>query len=221
MNRLLIRSAIVAAAAILGTGLVASAANKPPTLQELSGKDGTPRVVLLLRVVTEVDGEIVEPFRHSGSIDNINFGLSGFETGMGVKEIATRYLSGESRKEGWVSLIVKPGLQYVAIREPMWHNAFVYNARWKTCPRWRIEIPAGSQVHYAGTFFLPGRGRFMFSGPRQMVEFDTTRLEVRDESLRAAEICRQLMPEFAPPTVRLAELHKAGDTMIIETPAGK
>lgn len=221
MKSVLIRSAIAGAAAILAAGVVAGAANKPPTIRELAGKDGTPRVVLLLRVVTEVDGEIVEPFRHSGSIDNVNFGLGGFETGMGVKETAARFLSGQSRKEGWVCLIVKPGLQYLAIREPMWHNAFAYSARWKTCPRWRVEVPAVSRVHYAGTFFLPGKGRFMFSGPRQMVEFDTTRLEVRDESPLAAEICRQLMPELEPLSVQLAELHEPGDTIIIETPAGR
>ena len=210
--------AVFGAILLLAGGVVANAANRPPTDKELTGKDGKPLTVLLIRIVTEVDGSPTGPFRHIASVDNVTFGLGGFETGMGVKEIGAKFLSDDTRKEGWTYLLVKPGLHYLAVREPMWKNAFAYSARWKTCPRWRVEIPPGSRVHYAGTLFLPGSGRAMLFGPRQMVEFDSSRLEVRDESVRAAEICRQYLAGLVPLTIRMAVELKPGETMIIETP---
>lgn len=205
--------------AAIGAGAVL--AKGPPSAQELVDRDGNPLTVLLLRVLIEVDGQPAEPFRNTVPVDNVSFGIGGFETGMGVKEVGARFLSKETRKEGWTYLLVRPGLHYLAVHEPISTNAFANNARWTTCPRWRIEIPADSRVHYAGTLFLPGKGRAMIFGPRQLVEFDTTRMEVRDDSVRAADLCHSFLHALVPMTIQLAKEQRPGDTMIIETPPEK
>lgn len=43
-----------------------------------------------------------------------------------------RFLSGETRKEGWTYLLLEPGLHYLAAHEPQSTNVFAYDARWST-----------------------------------------------------------------------------------------
>lgn len=193
----------------------------PPAAHELHTKDGRPLAVLLLRVVTEVDGQPAVAFRHASAVDDVSFGISDFSTGMSAKPVAVRFLSDETREDGWVCLMLEPGLRYIATREPISTNAFAYERRWKTCPRWSVEIPKGARLVYGGTLFLPGTGRWMALGRRQMVRFDDSRLEVRDESAGAGAICEKWLPDLLPMFVQLAREHRAGDTMIIETPSGK
>jgi len=202
-------------------GPAAVAKSGPPSARELQNREGRPLSVLLLRVVLEVDGQPGVAFRHASPVDNVSFGLSDFSTGMSAKPVTVRFLSDNTRMDGWAYLVLDLGPHYIAAREPMSTNAFAYDARWKTCPRWSLEIPADARLVYGGTLFLPGKGRAMIFGPRQMVEFDSTRLEVRDESSEAGAICRKWFPDLLPLSVQLAKEHRHGDTMIIETPPEK
>lgn len=202
-------------------GPVVAAKPGPPAARELHTSEGQPLVVLLLRVVTEVDGQPGAAFRHDSPVDDVSFGLSDFTTGMRVKPLKTRFLSDETRMDGWAYLLLEPGPRYIATREPISRNAFAYEARWETCPRWSVDIPADSRLLYGGTLYLPGKGRAMISGPRQMVEFDSSRLEVRDESVAAEAMGRRWFPELLPMTVQIAREHRPGDTIIIETPTEK
>lgn len=207
---------VLLATALTGSGLAAK--KGPPSPQELRTGGERPLSVLLLRIILEVDGQPGAAFPSGSTGDGVTIGLSDFSTGVSAKPVAVRFLSDETRLDGWVYLVLEPGPRYLATREPRSQNAFDYEARWKTCPHWSLEIPANSRLVYGGTLFLPGAGRWMMFGPRAMVEFDSSRLEVRDESAEAEAICRKWFPDLLPMSVQLAEEHRPGDTMIIETP---
>jgi hypothetical protein len=208
---------LLAAFASLGV----AAKSGPPARLDLLTVEGRPLTVLLLRIVLVVDGQQTAAFRHGATTDDVTIGISDFTTGMSAKPVAIQFLSEDTRLEGWVYLMLEPGLRYIAVREPISTNVLTYNARWKTCPRWRVEIPSNTKLVYGGTLFLPGKGRWMISGPRQMVRFDRSRIEVRDQSNEAEAICRKWLPELLPLSIQLAKEHRPEDTMIIETPAGK
>jgi len=204
---------------LLGSGCATSPG--PPEKGELLTPDGKPRAVLLVRITTEVDGQPATAFSSMLPEDNIWLGLEDFSTGVTATPAELRFLSGETRKEGWTYLLLEPGLHYLAAHEPQSTNVFAYDARWSTCPRWSIEIPNGARVIYGGTLFLPGTGRTMILGPRQLVTFDPARLEIRDETSAAQALARQWFPNLTPMSVQFLKGHKLGDTIIIETPVGK
>ena len=193
----------------------------PPRAKQLQTHDGRQNSILLLRVVTEVDGRTAPPFPSWLSLDDVWLGLGDFSSGGEIKSAPLRFLSAETRQEGWTYLLLQPGTYYLAAHEPVSTSASTYNAQWKTRPRWSVEVPAGARLCYGGTLYVPGRGRWMLFAPRRLAEFDRTRLEVRDESTLAQKIANQWFPTLLPISVALAKEHHVGDTIILQTPPGK
>jgi hypothetical protein len=192
-----------------------------PKAADLQTRDGRPKTVVLLRAITDVEGRIAPPFEALSPPDNLAIGCGGFSSGGNIKPVTLRFLSAETRKEGWTYLLLEPGFYYLSALPPISGNALAYDAQWKTSPRWSIEIPPGARIFYAGTFYLPGKGRWMLFRSRQLAAFDTNRIEVRDETSQAEQIVRQNCPELLPMSVQLAKAHQPGDTMILRTPIGK
>ena len=202
---------------LCGSGCTAFSPGAANT-RELTIPGGSRQTVLLLRVVTEVDGVAGAAFRSLAPDDDIWLGLADFSNGLTAKPASLHFLSDRTRLEGWVYLLLEPGNHYIAAHEPSSTNAFAHNARWTTCPRWSIDIQSGSRLLYGGTLFLPGTGRWLIFGPRMLVSFDETRLEVRDETATAEVIAKQWFPALLPMSVQLLKEHRPGDTMIIDTP---
>ncbi len=213
-------SAIAGMLLVLGGGC---ATVKPgaPGAQDVSMQGGRQQTVLLLRVVTEVDGESSPAFRSTAPDDDIWLGLANFSSGLNLKPAELQFLSDGTRTEGWTYLLVQPGVQYIGAHEPRSRNVFAHNARWTTCPRWSVDIPAGARLVYGGSLFLPGNGRVIFFGPRMLVSFDEERLEVRDESETAETIARQWFSDLLPMSIQLLKRQVPGETLIIDTPSAK
>ncbi|HVM51375.1 MAG TPA: hypothetical protein VMU04_25315 [Candidatus Acidoferrum sp.] len=214
------------AAMLLGAGTLALAlagAGCATTSGPPSEIQARQHAVLLLRVVTEVEGRIAPPFPSSIlPTDNVAIGVGDFFSGGKIRAATLRFLSGDTRKEGWAYLLLEPGqVYYLAAHAPISTSAWKYEALWAVCPRWSVEVPANTWLVYAGTLYLPGKGQWRLFGGRQLVEVDQRRAEVRDESGQAEEIAKQWLPGLGHMSVQLARKWEPGDTIILQTPPGK
>ena len=207
--------------ALAGAGCAATSG--PPRPQALPTRGAIQKAVLLVRVITEVEGKIAPPFPSSLlSVDNLCLGVGDFSSGGKIRPAPMRFLSEDTRRAGWTYLLLEPGqIYYLAAHEPTSTSASIYDARWQTCPRWSIEIPADARLVYGGTLYLPGKGRWMIVGPRKLASFDRAQLAIRDETALALEISKRWFPALLPMSVQLAKEHRPGDTIILQTPPGK
>jgi hypothetical protein len=213
----------LAAAVLALAGAGCAATSGPPRPQDLLTRGAKQKAVLLVRVITEVEGQIAPPFPSSMSpADNLSLGVGDFSSGGKIQSGKIHFLSDDTRNEGWTYILLEPGqVYYLAARAPMSTSAATYNAQWGTCPRWSIEIPADARLVYGGTLYLPGKGRWMIVGPRKLASFDRAQLAIRDESALASEISRRWFPTLLPMSVQLAKEYHPGDTIILQTPPGK
>lgn len=211
--------AIILALAGAGCATISSV----PKASKMQSRDGGQKAVLLLRVITEVEGKSAAAFPSSVlPWDMIAFGVGDFSSGGQIKPAILRFLSAESREQGWAYLLLEQGqVYYLAAHEPISTSPDEYNARWAVCPRWSVELPINTRVVYGGTLYLPGTGRWMLFTARNLVTFDRQRIEVRDESTEAEQVAKQWLSALGPMSVHLARKWEPGETVIIQTPTGK
>lgn len=193
-----------------------------PTSAELRSKDRRSQAVVLLRVVTEIDGKDCPAFPSSISVDSIWLGLGDFSTGGKIRPSAQRFLSKDTRKNGWTYLLLEPGIYYLAPHAPQNENAFAYDASWKTTqPCWRVDVPNETPVIYAGTLFVPGKGLWQIFGGRRMSVFDTERFEVRNEPALATAIHQEWLKDLGTLSTQLVQPHSPSEPITLETPRGR
>jgi hypothetical protein len=150
---------------------------------------------------------------------NIALGVGDFWTGGKIKAAKLRFLSDDTRNEGWTYLLLEPGqIYYLAAHEPISTGSMDYDALWEVCPRWSIEIPANGRLIYGGTLYLPGTGRWMLLRAKQLAEFDRGHVEVRDESGQAEQIAKRWFASLGLMSIQLAKKCELGDTIILQTP---
>jgi hypothetical protein len=91
-----------------------------PTARESAAMSAGEKKIVLLRLECTVQNQPYEPFRPSlGAEFNIGLGLGSFETGGRPKFIDTlRFLSPESRREGWTYFVLPPNIYYLAVYPP-------------------------------------------------------------------------------------------------------
>ena len=207
--------------ALAGAGCAATSG--PPRPQALQARGAKQAAILLVRVITEVEGQIAPPFPSSLSpVDNLCLGMGDFSSGGKIRPAPMRFLSEDTREAGWTYILLEPGqVYYLAAHEPTSTGASIYEARWQTCPRWSLEIPADARLVYGGTLYLPGKGRWMIVGPRKLAAFDRTQVAIHDETALALAISKKWFPALLPMSVQLAKEYHPGDTIILQTPPGK
>lgn len=163
------------------------------------------RTLLLLRLIgTDQHGSTRQPLIGSFSADPIGTGWGDFESGGQPLAWLPHSPSEAAWAEGWASMVLSPGYYYLAILPPRRTDAFTYAAMLDRAPRWRIEVPAGAPVVYAGTLSLaertePGLLSTLWVG----IDYD--RSEVRDETTAATALVARDLPALQPPRTRLAE----------------
>jgi hypothetical protein len=211
----------------LGTVLIALAASScmnvgRPTAEDLRTKDGHDRAVVLIRMVTEIDGRKAPVFTATYANSSIWLGLGGFSTGGKLQVAPLRFFSKETRLDGWTYLLLEPGVHYLAPHPGQNTDAVTYDNSWKkTSPRWRFEVPRNVPVVYVGTLFAPGRGQWVLFGDRALYEFEENRFEVRDESVAAEAIHETWLKDLGSLTTKLAVNHSSSEPIILETPPGR
>ena len=188
----------------------------PPAATELKAVQTGRTAIVLFRVTSEVDGEPYEPFSHTLIDDNIGLALGGFETGGKVEPVQSyRFLSKETRQQGWIYFILEPGTYYLAVQPPRNTNAFTYASGFQYAPHWRIDVPTDARLVYAGTLHLPGSGQWVLFGSRRLTSF--TALTVRNEEDLARKIASEHLAELGTPLTVPMQLYTGGP-ILLRTP---
>lgn len=203
--------------------LTAGCASTPPqNAAELQTKDGHARAVVLLRVLTEIDGRTLPAFPAAYALDSLWLGLGDFSSGGKLRVAPLAFFSKKTRLDGWTYLLLEPGLYYLGPHPPQNENSFAYDRSWRgMTPCWRLEIPRDAGVIYAGTLFIPGRGMGQIFGGRRLQAFDRQRFEVRDETIFAERMWESWLKGLGRLATRLVTPHAATEPLILETPPGR
>jgi hypothetical protein len=174
---------------------------------ELAAIDSGASVAVLLRLVAHDEmGNRLDPFKASyrsktGSYLGLDIG--DFDSGGKVPKMHDFHiLSTEAWNEGWLTLILPPGYYYLVIGPYTFAGNYRPEDYYTSLPRWRIEVPKGAAVIYAGTFlFHHFTGSFWPRGPLD----PATKIE--DETDLALQAARRDLPSLPPPVTRITIRH--------------
>ncbi len=144
---------------------------------------------ILVRLIIDVDGEVIEkPF------DYLKIQKAGFTTVGDYEDVKLKSIKGKYRETGWFVLKADPGdLLYLLILKKKRGKIYlpIYH------PPWKVDVPEAPLV-YAGTF------HYESSEPgSRFVNCD----EVLDETSLARQVAAEIYPE-EDLTVSLAERHE-------------
>lgn len=203
---------------ILCAHLAGCASVTGPTTSELSAIDSGGKAIVLFRIKSTIDGKPYEPFSFTVVMDNVNFGLGSFETAGEPRPVVNRYLSEESRREGWTYLVLSPGIYYLAVRPPQRTDAFTYDRMLQSAPRWRIDVSKLSKLVYVGTLSLTGAADPLIFGGRIMNSINSDNVIIENEQVRASKLLSEHFPGLGTLQTVLMKRWKIGDPIIIRSP---
>lgn len=186
-----------------------------PTVNERTAVGAGEMAIVLLRVDSTVENQQpYEAFKHSITDDNISFGLGAFDTGGEPRRLALlRFLSPESRKDGWTYFALPPGIHYLAVYPPRRTDVWTYERSLKNAPRWRLDIPPNARLIYAGTLRFTGKSTPLLSGERIMTSIQIDSMSVTNEEELARKLLTKELPEFGEVQSALLRLHE-GPTIL-------
>jgi hypothetical protein len=209
---------MAALAALMLTLLVGECAPDAPVSRDemVAIHDGRSAVILLRIVGTTQRGEPLKPLPEVHQFDRDREKSGGVRVG-GMTfpppppaSLDYRILSEEGQMDGWVAFIRPPGYYYL--------DFLVLRGKGEAPQReqgepqllaWRIEVPPGEAVIYAGTFRLSGSalGPGCCGRDDLLIWIGYTTAQVEDESRDAALMARRDLPSLPQPLTRLAVLH--------------
>lgn len=197
------------------SNLVGCASIELPTTNERTAVGAGEMAIVLLRVDTTVENQQpYEAFKHSMTEDNISFGVGSFDTGGEPRRLALmRFLSPESRKDGWTYFALPHGIHYLAAYPPRRTDVWTYERNIKNAPRWRLDIPPNTKLIYAGTLHLTGKSTPLLFGERIMTSIQIDKMSVTNEEVLARKLLTKEFPEFGEVHSALLRLHE-GSTIL-------
>lgn len=170
-----------------------------PTDKERSSILSGKQTILLLRIICELeDGTSVEAFASSLIMDNVNIGLGGFLIGGKVKRVLPRFLSSETRKQGWIYLILEPGVHYFAFQGPQTSDSFSWEKELRYAPRFQVNIPKNNTLVYIGSLHLYCHSRGSLFGAKRCDFFDKSRMLVENEERLSEKVTTEYLSSFGP-----------------------
>jgi hypothetical protein len=200
---------------VLITNLVGCASIDLPTANERTAVGAGEMAIVLLRVDSTVENQQpYEAFKHSITEDNISFGVGSFDTGGEPRRLALlRFLSPESRKDGWTYFVLPHGIHYLAAYPPRRTDVWTYERNIKNAPRWRLDIPPNAKLLYAGTLRLTGKSTPLLFGGRIMTSIQIDNMSVTNDEELARKLLTKEFPEFGEVQSALLRLHE-GPTIL-------
>lgn len=167
-----------------------------PTEEERTAVGAGKKAIVLLRVQCTIEnGQPYEPFSREVVDDNISFGMGSFRTGGEPERLPSlRFLSPESRKNGWTYFVLPPGTHYLAVYPPRRSDVFTYARLTKSAPRWRIDISEDARLVYAGTLHITGQSDPLIIGGRIMRSIQNDETSITNEE----DLARTLSAEELP-----------------------
>ena len=180
--------------------------------EELSIKRGD-QVVVLLRITSVVEG-----VTDDHALQDVSIGLGSFDTVDKVARIHTRCFSEETRKQGWLFLVLEPEVYYLAFQGTRRTDVYTYDADLQTARKWRIDIPENASSVYIGTVHVRCRSDFYFF-ERDHCDF-IDEVVVSNEEEVARMIAADHLPGIGRPETILMKLHDS-PTIILRVPKSK
>jgi len=184
-----------------------------PSAKDYEKINSGKRSLVLLRITCEIDGDPYEVFKQA---DLIGLALGSFRTGGEVRLIMPHHLSSQTRNDGWMYLLLEPGLSYLAVQPPQQGNIWSYENSFKSAPLWRLDIPPQTGIVYTGTLHIPAirpKGLFNLG---VIKSFITDSIVVRNEEDAARKIAAEFLPELQPFKTMLIVKHQG--PIILKTP---
>lgn len=165
-------------------------------------KSGGGAVVLLRFVGQDQNGDRLELFGHVGwPGEYLQIAIGEFGSGGVLEWREVRTLGSAARDEGWLTLVLPPG--YHDLVFGMSHIL----SQAESLPPWRIEVPPGVPVIYAGTLHLSGLTKHIWLQGMRIVNIDQAATTVEDETEAAVQTARRDLSALPPPVTRLAVGH--------------
>ena len=169
---------------------VASCTTGLPTVNERSDVQSGKKSVVLLRITCELieDNTPIEAF--PGSMSASVMILKGGPIIGGKVDVAGayRFLSPETRKQGWVFFYLEPGIHYLVF-EGMASAAGMYYS-----PRYEVKIPENSPVVYIGSMHLYCESPYIFE--TACGAFDKNKMIVSNEEIKAKKLQKEFLPDL-------------------------
>jgi hypothetical protein len=182
-----------------------------PKAGEMAAANAEEKAIVLLRVQCTIENEPQEPFRHY--VPEIIFKLGSFETGgMPKQEQTLRFLTPESRRNGWTYFLLPRGIYYLTV------NTRSYASTKGNAPIWRIDIPENAKLVYVGTLRLTGWGeRLFFEDGRNLRVLLNDQTTVADDQELAVKLLAENFPGMGEVHIALMRRHE-NEPMIIRSP---
>ena len=212
---------------------------------EVSGvRDGKVAAVLVRFVGTSQDGQPVKVFSGNVYDHRLVLSLGDFATGgeptsvvvpspwtpetypdypkelvktLNSVRYSCRLFSNESRDQGWCAIFLPPGYYYLGLGDngaggqmPKLRQEFFPGD-----PEWRVEVPKGTAVLYAGTFYFSVTKNW--PGAKRAIDQQATRID--DESPLAKDFAARDLASLPPPVTRLAVRHTGPRLLGVPTAA--
>ncbi len=174
-----------------------------------SVRSGEKAFVMLRFVFIDQDGRSIPPFGTHMIDDSLGLAVGDFDTGGLASRpvLVARFPTEEARQEGIAYITLEPGYHYLAIQGARRTAAISYAGAFPSLPRWRIEVPPGLPLIYAGSIQMRGISERMMFGETLITRVDQEATVVRDETPWAREAAARDMPDLGAPVTRLAVLH--------------
>ena len=193
--------------------LTGCASMNAPTGRELEDVRDAHKTIVLLRVEAKIDSLPYEPFRSDLVDDNICLGLGSLDTGGHLSRIENqRFLSPESRREGWIYMVLTPGIYYLTVQPTRRTDIFTYLRRFEAPPLWQMNISKGTRVLYAGTLRVSGIGDPLIFGGSLMREILDSSVDSLDQQ-SAATLSAAHFPDLGLPQVTLLQAYEGGSLL--------
>lgn len=181
-----------------------------PKAGEMAAVNSGENAIVLLRVQCTIENEPQEMFGEAGVVNNISFKLGSFETGGVPKQEQTlRFLTPESRRDGWTYFVLPRGIYYLAL----------YGGRASgNNPIWRIDIPENAKLVYVGTLRLTGWGeKLFFGGGRNLRLLLNDQTTLADDHELAVKLLAEHFPGMGEVHIVLMRRHE-GEPIILRSP---
>lgn len=183
---------------IVITLTVVSCTTGLPTANERSDVQSGKKSVVLLRITCE-SAEDNTPIEAFPKVSNPVYIFKGGPIIGGKVDVAGayRFLSPETRKQGWVFFYLEPGIHYLVF-EGMASAAGMYYS-----PRYEVKIPENSPVVYIGSMHLYCESPYIFE--TACGTFDKGRMIVSNEEIKAKKLQKEFLPDLGSPQTVLME----------------
>lgn len=162
-------------------------------------ESGGGSVVLVRFAGQDQNGARLELFGHVGwPGEYLQIAIGDSDSGGVPKWREVRTLGSAARDEGWLTLVLPPGDHELVF------GMSDIRSQAESLPPWRIEVPPGVPVVYAGTLHLSGLTKHIWLQGTRIISIDQAATTVEDETEAAVQTARRDLSALPPPVTRLA-----------------